>query len=119
MSGNLSLGKLGERYSASYLRKHGYKIVQSNIRINFGEIDIIAIKNSVIYIYEVKTRTNTVFGQPYEAVTPTKAKRLVLMGEKFALQNNLKNSKLSLGVIAVLVDDKRKVSSIKIYDYFL
>ncbi|QQR64414.1 YraN family protein [Candidatus Roizmanbacteria bacterium] len=43
------------------------------------------MNNSVIYIFEVKTKKHYGFGQPYEAVTPTKAKRLILMGEKVRL----------------------------------
>lgn len=117
-SSNVSLGKIGESASASLLQKKGFKILKRNIRINIGEIDIIASKQSVLYVFEVKTRRNTSHGQPYEAVTPLKAKRLLMMGEKFALQNNLKDSKLSLGVIAVIVDERDNEVTIKIYDYF-
>lgn len=118
-SSNISLGKIGENASVLFLQKEGFKILKRNIRIDIGEIDIIASKKSLLHIFEVKTRRNTSHGQPYEAVTPVKAKRLLMMGEKFVLQNNLKDSKLSLGVIAVLVDDAEKACSIKIYDYFI
>ena len=117
-SSNVSLRKIGENASVLFLRNQGFKILKRNLRVNIGEIDIIASKQSVLYVFEVKTRRNTTHGQPYEAVTPVKAKRLQMMGEKFALQNNLKDSKLSLGVIAVLVDESDKVATIKIYDYF-
>lgn len=119
MSGNLTLGRLGENASASHLRANGYKIIDRNVKLGIGEVDIIAYKGSILYIFEVKTRKNTKSGNPYEAVDNRKAHKLILMGEKYSLQNNLKHSKLSLGVISILVDETNKVCSIKIYDYFL
>ncbi len=115
---NLSLGKLGEQASATYLRARGHKILDRNVKLGIGEVDIIAYKGSTLYIFEVKTRKNTAKGQPYEAVTPTKARKLLLMGEKYSLQKKLNHSKLSLGVISVIVDEANKVTSIKLYDYF-
>ena len=38
------LGKLGENLACEYLVKNGYKILERNYRISFGEIDIIARK---------------------------------------------------------------------------
>lgn len=114
----LSLGRLGEDASVSFLLKNGYKILNRNVKFGIGEIDIIAYKGPMLYVFEVKTRKNTKSGDPYEAVTPTKARKLILMGEKYSLQKNLNHSKLSLGVIAVLVDEANKVLSIQLYDYF-
>lgn len=118
MSGNLSLGRLGEDASVSYLRNNGYKIVDRNVKFGIGEVDIIAHKATTLHIFEVKTRKNTKSGDPYEAVDTRKARKLILMGEKYSLQKKLNHSKLSLGVIAVLVDEANKVASIKLYDYF-
>ena len=114
----LSLGRLGEDASFSFLRAKGYKILDRNVKLGIGEIDIIAYKGSTLYIFEVKTRKNTTSGDPYEAVDKRKTNKLLLMGEKYSLQKKLNHSKLSLGVIAVLVDESNKVTSIKLYDYF-
>lgn len=119
MSGNLTLGRLGEDASVSYLRTSGYKIIDRNVKLGIGEIDIVAYKGSTLCILEVKTRKNTSSGEPYEAVTPTKARKLILMGEKYGLQKKINHSKLSLGVIAVLVDEDNEVASIRLYDYFI
>lgn len=114
----LSLGRLGENAAVSFLRTRNYKIIDRNVKLGIGEVDIIAYKGSTLYIFEVKTRKNTSSGEPYEAVTPAKARKLILMGEKYCLQKKLNHSKLSLGVIAVLVDESDKVTTIKAYDYF-
>ena len=115
----LSLGRLGENASASFLRTNGYKILDRNVKFGIGEIDIIATKGSILYILEVKTRKSIISGDPYEAVDKRKAHKLILMGEKYSLQKKINSPKLSLGVIAVLVDEANKVASIKLYDYFI
>jgi len=119
ISNHLSLGRLGENASALYLRSNGYKIIDRNVKFGIGEIDIIAYKGSTLYVLEVKTRKITSFVSPYEAVDKNKARKLILMGEKYCLQKKLNHTKLSLGVIAVLVDETNRVRSIKVYDYFL
>lgn len=57
---NLSLGKLGEKAAAKFLKQKGYKILETNFfnprGKKLGEIDIIARKNGEIIFVEVKTR---------------------------------------------------------------
>jgi len=116
---NLSLGRLGEDASVSFLRSNGYKIIDRNVKLGIGEVDIIAYKGTTLYIFEVKTRKNTTSGDPYEAVDKRKAGKLLLMGEKYSLQKKLNSSKLSLGVISVIVNEANNIASIKLYDYFI
>ncbi|MEX2514540.1 MAG: YraN family protein [Candidatus Paceibacterota bacterium] len=46
-------GRLGEAVAADFLRRHGYRIIGTNYRRPYGEIDIIARKDSLVFI-EVK-----------------------------------------------------------------
>ena len=68
----LSLGKRGEDFAADFLKKKGYKIKERNYRSPLGEIDIIAISGKTLVFIEVKTRSSTKFGLPFEAVTKRK-----------------------------------------------
>ncbi len=66
---NHKTGKKGEDLAARYLVNKGYRIIYRNYRTPYGEIDIICeYEKSVIFV-EVKTRTNTKYGMPEEAVT--------------------------------------------------
>jgi putative endonuclease len=69
------LGALGEKLALDYLEKQGYRIIQSNFKCGFGEIDIIAYQRKVICFIEVKTRSTDQFGRPEEAVTRAKQER--------------------------------------------
>ena len=66
----------GETLAVNYLRKKGYLILQRNYRSPFGEIDIIAkFKNRLVFL-EVKYRTSSEYGEPYEAVNYLKVAKL-------------------------------------------
>ena len=49
-------GALGEKIAISYLKQCGYKILKTNVRYLWGEIDIVAQDNDKILVFiEVKT----------------------------------------------------------------
>ena len=70
------LGDWGEALVAAYLRKRGYRILASQYRCRFGEVDLIAQRGEVLCFVEVKTRTGRDYGLPREAVTPRKQQRI-------------------------------------------
>jgi putative endonuclease len=51
-------------------------VVARNWRSRHGEIDLIARRPGLVVFCEVKTRTSTRFGTPFEAVTRPKQLRL-------------------------------------------
>jgi putative endonuclease len=61
---------------AEWYEARGYVIVARNWRSRQGEIDLIARKDRLIVVCEVKTRTTSTFGEPFEAVTRTKQMRI-------------------------------------------
>ena len=63
-----TLGKAGEDAAVSYLEKNGYEILHRNWRKNHLELDIVATKDGELVVIEVKTRRNTDYKEPHEAV---------------------------------------------------
>lgn len=56
ISANIATGTIGEQMAVSYLRKGGYKILDTNARYPWGEIDIIARdRDKTLVFVEVKT----------------------------------------------------------------
>lgn len=70
-----AIGALGEKLALNYLKKQGYRIIQTNFKCGFGEIDIIAYHKKTISFIEVKARSTDQFGRPEEAVTRAKQQR--------------------------------------------
>lgn len=77
MAEHNDLGKKGEELSVEYLLKEGYKILERNWTFQKAEIDIIAQKESILAIIEVKTRSSLDFGAPQDFVKPKKIQLLI------------------------------------------
>ena len=78
-----SFGTDGEDLACDYLRGKKYKIISRNYRCRIGEIDIIALRRKTLVFCEVKARNNREFGEPFEAVTRHKQKRLRRLAESY------------------------------------
>lgn len=74
--GKKDLGAKGEEIAVSFLKSKGYRIVERNYRVRLGEIDIIAEQGGDLVFIEVKTRTDILYGSPFESVTLQKQKQL-------------------------------------------
>jgi putative endonuclease len=76
MAAKDELGRRGERIAERALTGRGYEILDRNWRCPEGEIDLVALDGEALVFIEVKTRTSTAFGHPFEAITPGKLSRL-------------------------------------------
>lgn len=76
MAAKDELGRRGERIAERALANRGYEILDRNWRCAEGEIDLVALDGEALVFIEVKTRTSTAFGHPFEAITPGKLSRL-------------------------------------------
>ena len=57
MSSTRTTGALGEEIARRFLARKGFRIIDSNYRKTYGEIDIIAEKEGVVRFVEVKSVT--------------------------------------------------------------
>jgi len=80
---NWSLGSYGESLALEYLKGQGYRILEKNFRNKLGEIDLIAQDGKTVCFIEVKTRKSLDQGQPYEAVTAWKIRKLSQMAMSY------------------------------------
>ena len=65
-------GKWAEDLVSRWYEQHGYVIVVRNWRCKRGELDVVACRDDVLVVCEVKARASNAFGTPAEAVTPAK-----------------------------------------------
>jgi putative endonuclease len=89
MADHNELGKLGEELAIAFLEKNGYKILETNWVFQKAEIDIIAKKNDVLAVVEVKTRSSIDFGLPQDFVKPKKIQLLVKAVNEYVISNDL------------------------------
>lgn len=74
--GRRLLGAQGEALAASYLEQRGHHVLARNWRTRQGELDLITRDGSSLVAVEVKTRSGSGYGNPLEAITVQKARRL-------------------------------------------
>jgi putative endonuclease len=77
MAQHNELGKFGEQLAIDFLIREGYAIIETNWVYEKAEIDIIARRENILSIVEVKTRSGTGFGQPQDFVDRKKIRLLV------------------------------------------
>ena len=109
VSHNQSFGAWGEDLVAEWYVKRGYDIVARNWRCRQGEIDIIAIRDLVLVICEVKTRASADFGSPALAVDANKQQRLRRLAAHWLSENPTTRVSVRFDVAAV-VGPKEDVS---------
>ncbi|MBE3557321.1 MAG: YraN family protein [Firmicutes bacterium] len=74
--GRRRTGQRGETIAATWLQRHGYRILERNWRCPIGELDIVAEEQGVIVFVEVRTRTTVRLGTPEESVDARKRDKL-------------------------------------------
>jgi putative endonuclease len=98
----LKLGKLGEDEAAKFIKKQGYRILQTNYKTKSGEIDIIAEDKKVVAFIEVKTRTTGEYGSPLEAVNFHKQKKIIQVANQFLMNYKVENRECRFDIVAIL-----------------
>ena len=107
------LGKIGESAALSYLKTHGYRILQTNYRTRFAELDIIAEDGQTLCFIEVKTRKSLRTGLPKESVTSAKQKKIIMGATSYLKKENRFDSLIRFDVAEVYMDDAPVVYLIK------
>ncbi len=87
MASHNDLGIEGEQMAEAWLKANQYEILHRNWRHSHYEIDIIARKNEMLHIIEVKARHHSPFGHPEDSVTKKKFKHLQRAADEFLFLN--------------------------------
>lgn len=117
MADHNDLGKKAEDLAVEFLQKSGYKILIRNYRFQKAEIDIIAEKDNVIIIIEVKARSTDAFMLPQEAVNKRKISLIVSAANHYLEEFN-KTQEVRFDIISVLPDERGKLIIEQITDAF-
>ena len=76
MGKNNISGAWGEALAAEYLKKKRYKLMATNYRSRFGEIDLIVANRNFLVFVEVKLRKSDRFAKAHEFVDYRKQNRI-------------------------------------------
>lgn len=96
-----ALGAHGEALAAVWYEARGFTVVDRNWRRREGEIDLVVHRDRLVVFCEVKARSSTRFGMPFEAVTRTKQLRLRKLGAMWLAEHAVRGVELRFDVASV------------------
>lgn len=101
------LGRYGEDRAAEYLASLGYEIIERNWRCSVGEIDLIARDRNRLVFVEVKTRSGSGFGHPFESISSEKLARLRRLVASWCEARQVNSQRVRMDAISVLLTNGR------------
>ena len=118
------IGEIGENIAVKFLVKHGFTILDRNYTKKWGELDIVAEKDSKLYFIEVKSVSRETFGNvnretldqynPEDNMHPWKLKRMARTIQTYLLSKRLDEKEWQVDLLVVLLNLKDKSAKIKV-----
>jgi putative endonuclease len=102
-SQNQGLGRRGEDLAARYLSEAGLTVLERNVRLPSGEIDLVAQDGDELVIVEVKTRIGDEATAPDEAVNAAKLARLDRLSEAYVARQGTPEAFWRVDVVAIVL----------------
>lgn len=96
------LGRSGEEVAIDFLEQKGLRILQRNILLPGGELDLVARQNRTVVFVEIKTRQDRRHGEPSEAVGAAKQRRQIVLAEQFLSLCALKSAPVRFDIVSVV-----------------
>ena len=96
-----SLGRAAEAEAARFLEQAGLRVVDRNVRVTEGEIDLVCREGPRWIFVEVKCRQARWGDAPSAAVSWPKRRRLVRLAQHYLKWKRIENAPCRFDVVAV------------------
>ena len=93
------LGKEAEAAAERFLREKGYRILDRNVRVGRGELDIVARMGETVIFVEVKARRTDHYGGVAHAVTARKERQLIQLAARYLARHHLEQQPCRFDVL--------------------
>ena len=103
------IGQLGEKLARDFLKKRQYRILETNYRCRYGEIDIVARRLDCLVFVEVRTRTDRVFGTPEESISQSKTRHMAQSAEYYVQEHRAEALNWRIDVIAIELEPDHRL----------
>jgi len=98
-------GRRAEQVAADYLTARGYRVLSQNWRTRWCEIDLVALKDDIIYFVEVKYRRTTNFGGGLDYITQRKLSQMHFAAEFWMARHGSAARDYRLAAVEVTGED--------------
>ena len=97
----LARARWAEELVARWYRQQGFDILAMNWRMYGGELDVVARRNNLLVVCEVKARANHAFGSPAEALSSRKQQLVRRAGRTFIASHALSGCRVRYDLACV------------------
>jgi len=104
------LGRAAEDAAAGHLARAGIKVLERNVRLGHGEIDLVCREGDAVVFVEVKCRRATWGDPPAAAVSWHKQRRLTRLAQHYLKWRRLEGVRCRFDVVSVTVDAEERVA---------
>lgn len=104
-------GQAAENFAAEYLKAKGLKLISTNYRSRFGEIDWIMQDGQSLVFIEVRLRKSKIFGGAEASITASKQHKIVTTAAYYLQQHG--DQACRFDVILMDKEDARHIDWIK------
>ena len=111
LSTTRDIGNAGEQAAADQLVADGHEIIVRNWRTRYCEIDIVSMKDDVLYFTEVKYRKNSRYGGGLAAITTKKQRQMRFAAELFVAKHPPYEGR-DMQILAIAVDGSNSKQSV-------
>jgi putative endonuclease len=98
-------GARAERVAAAALERDGLRVIERNVRLGGGELDLVCRDGDVWVFVEVKARRPGWDDAPRAAVSWAKQRRLVRLAEAYMKWRGLRDVRCRFDVVEVTIAD--------------
>jgi len=74
-------GRTAEDAAALWLEEHGWKVLERNVRVRWGEIDLVVLKDGCVGIVEVRSHSGDWLDSALETINERKREKLRRLGD--------------------------------------
>ena len=100
-----TLGRAAEDAAARHLGRAGFTVLDRNVRLGHGEIDLVCRDGDVLVFVEVKCRHASWGDTPAAAVSWHKQRRLTRLAQHYLKWRRLDGVRCRFDVVSVTVDE--------------
>lgn len=106
-------GTLGEVTARKHLEAQGYRVLDTNYRCRWGEIDIVAEEDETLVFVEVRARRHLSYGTPQESLSKAKIARLTATAETYIQEHQPEAPHWRIDLVAMVLTRDGTVSDLQ------
>jgi putative endonuclease len=96
------VGQQAEELAAEFLVSQGYVVVERNFTCRFGELDLVALRDGLVCVVEVRMRSSNMWGDPALTVSWAKQRRVLKATLHYLMRQGWTGRMVRFDVIAIV-----------------